>query len=403
MEQFGLLCCVLWIFVCQILRTECGQLTVSDDISVKPSTNDQQVNISLTCVGTESSLEYYIKNPITWSHVDHLNNEEPLTKSFFRDSLYEEDHHKVTYTETPPIQFTLHIFGVEDSDDGIYQCAQRDKNMTIMFSKNVSVTVLRPVEKIELEVRDMEQSLLHRTSTKASADVSPLFLIPGEYTVKCIASGSNPAPLITFVQKGNKNAIAVESTKNFDNEAKRVKFTGSELYKISVSPKSSDYHFVCEANIPGDTYPLQSAGVTVRVDTPKITCTSSTNPSGNLHNVTCNIVAREGLDCNKVKWEARGKSYKHGPVKRQLEELGSGSENRTLVYCTENDAMLETVFTVSELAYEYSIVYGNGEFAQRESFVISDGEVDTVNSFTNVRTVPSWLLCVLIILSLSLL
>ena len=374
MESLGIL---VGVILCSVGITNCElNLNVSEDVSVIPEALlkvNQSVDIQLTCTGSED-LSHYINNPITWSYIDHLNNEYLLTKSFYPQTgsagIFENGHHVVTYTENPPIEFNLKIVGVRDSDNGIYRCAQRDSKMEITLDKNVTITVLRPVERMELEIRDLNDDLLRKAGTKLSFGEPPISLSPGDYMVKCSAFMSNPAPLITFTQTIGEATNSPKYFMEYDAKTKRIEYTGVDVRRISISPWPEEQQIECNANVPGDTFPAQSAGMSIKVEKPTIKCSTEADDNGSVYNISCNVSAMQTLDCSKVTWKEGDTAYEV-KTSNKPQDQSDGASNMTKMACNKVDDRLETMIVVSKFEHEYAVIYGNGEFAHSQTVVLS--------------------------------
>lgn len=331
-------------------------LTVSENINVKPSSSelDDPVTAVLSCTGSET-VSYYISNPVTWSFIDHLGNVQQLSRSFYSQS----PEHDIEFTEDP-ISFKLIIKNVKNADDGIYQCAQTDVSTNILFSKNVSLTVLRPVEQVELEMYDLEYNLLGKANS--TLEPSALAVVPGDYIVQCTASGSNPTPSISFNVVDSRSAIFSNTSWVFDAVEQRLKYTGIEMRTIGISAEPSEQSIVCKANIIGEAYPQKSARISLVVEPPRISCASTLDIRGYVHFISCNVSAVHQLDCRKVMWEANGKE-----IILEEERAKGEVQNDTILACNAINDVLEVTYAGSHMAKEYSVVYGTGKLAHRRT------------------------------------
>ncbi|XP_045168688.2 uncharacterized protein LOC123531629 isoform X1 [Mercenaria mercenaria] len=369
-------------------------VTVSRDITVKPTPDTlkdpaDRVDVTLDCTGSRSDLSYYIKNRIAWSFTDQNGITTRLTESFYStpelQALFEHQSPKQKYALTYGINneqdgyiFSLTILRVTRADDGVYRCSligEEDNDM-----KEVRLTVVNPVESVSLEIHDAQHNVIATSKKAVTQSATPVKLTPGQYMVKCDASGSNPEPVMNLVLNDQKPYVSTTTMK-----AKNTEFTSYSgsftVDSLTINAHNALQSLTCMANIPGDYYPSAEAGLAliVSIDKPTITCKNATAALGDKNRVIeCKVTAGENSDalrCENLMWELSVKGQRIMNDQRWKDPTKEYDiiESKCMKTSEGIDFNLE-LFTITEKLFKetYFVVYGKGENIHKHPVTLYD-------------------------------
>ncbi|XP_045168689.1 uncharacterized protein LOC123531629 isoform X2 [Mercenaria mercenaria] len=368
-------------------------VTVSRDITVKPTPDTlkdpaDRVDVTLDCTGSRSDLSYYIKNRIQWDFIDNKGKTHKVTESFYQapNSEYATKHFgsghlafKYSQTSaTDPFVFALSLKGVTRADDGVYRCSligEEDNDM-----KEVRLTVVNPVESVSLEIHDAQHNVIATSKKAVTQSATPVKLTPGQYMVKCDASGSNPEPVMNLVLNDQKPYVSTTTMK-----AKNTEFTSYSgsftVDSLTINAHNALQSLTCMANIPGDYYPSAEAGLAliVSIDKPTITCKNATAALGDKNRVIeCKVTAGENSDalrCENLMWELSVKGQRIMNDQRWKDPTKEYDiiESKCMKTSEGIDFNLE-LFTITEKLFKetYFVVYGKGENIHKHPVTLYD-------------------------------
>ncbi|XP_053390037.1 uncharacterized protein LOC128552968, partial [Mercenaria mercenaria] len=160
--------------------------------------------------------------------------------------------------------FVINITGAQYSrvtraDDGVYRCSLTNGD-TLLDSKEVKLTVLNPVESVSIEIHDAEHNIIASSKKAVTKNATQVNLTPGQYMVKCDASGSNPKPVMHLLLNDEKPHVSTTTMK--DKNAVFTSYRGSfTVDSLKVNAHNALQTLTCLANIPGDYYPSAEAGL----------------------------------------------------------------------------------------------------------------------------------------------
>ncbi|XP_045168694.1 uncharacterized protein LOC123531629 isoform X6 [Mercenaria mercenaria] len=364
-------------------------VTVSRDITVKPTPDTlkdpaDRVDVTLDCTGSRSDLSYYIKNRITWTFISN-GTELNLTEGFYATkdakALFEGPNARfgLTFKRTDEgYKFDITITGVTRADDGVYRCSligEEDNDM-----KEVRLTVVNPVESVSLEIHDAQHNVIATSKKAVTQSATPVKLTPGQYMVKCDASGSNPEPVMNLVLNDQKPYVSTTTMK-----AKNTEFTSYSgsftVDSLTINAHNALQSLTCMANIPGDYYPSAEAGLAliVSIDKPTITCKNATAALGDKNRVIeCKVTAGENSDalrCENLMWELSVKGQRIMNDQRWKDPTKEYDiiESKCMKTSEGIDFNLE-LFTITEKLFKetYFVVYGKGENIHKHPVTLYD-------------------------------
>ncbi|XP_045168691.1 uncharacterized protein LOC123531629 isoform X4 [Mercenaria mercenaria] len=365
-------------------------VTVSRDITVKPTPDTlkdpaDRVDVTLDCTGSRSDLSYYIKNRFQWTLQRIGSNESlPISLGFYLDERLNKSKFSLSYGEVSPGTgqggyFTaITISGVTRADDGVYRCSligEEDNDM-----KEVRLTVVNPVESVSLEIHDAQHNVIATSKKAVTQSATPVKLTPGQYMVKCDASGSNPEPVMNLVLNDQKPYVSTTTMK-----AKNTEFTSYSgsftVDSLTINAHNALQSLTCMANIPGDYYPSAEAGLAliVSIDKPTITCKNATAALGDKNRVIeCKVTAGENSDalrCENLMWELSVKGQRIMNDQRWKDPTKEYDiiESKCMKTSEGIDFNLE-LFTITEKLFKetYFVVYGKGENIHKHPVTLYD-------------------------------
>ena len=203
-KKFGML-----LILPASVQCEEATLRVGPDLEVKVGEE-----VSVDCFGSKSSLSYYIKNKLRWSHNTINGTVRHLTDAFYFDmsvrNEFSTSHFMMDYeTVEHELRYRLNISASKHADDGTYICSliglTTENGVTRQYmidQKYVKVTVLNPVESINLRLPDIPGA---SAVDPVSRNDKLINVREGQHRVHCRASGSNPVPVMGILY--NEEAI----------------------------------------------------------------------------------------------------------------------------------------------------------------------------------------------------
>ncbi|XP_045168692.2 uncharacterized protein LOC123531629 isoform X5 [Mercenaria mercenaria] len=364
-------------------------VTVSRDITVKPTPDTlkdpaDRVDVTLDCTGSRSDLSYYIKNRFSWTFESSRKDKSfNISLGFYLGEGIDTSKYSLSYGEVAPGQdkgfyVAVKISGVTRADDGVYRCSligEEDNDM-----KEVRLTVVNPVESVSLEIHDAQHNVIATSKKAVTQSATPVKLTPGQYMVKCDASGSNPEPVMNLVLNDQKPYVSTTTMK-----AKNTEFTSYSgsftVDSLTINAHNALQSLTCMANIPGDYYPSAEAGLAliVSIDKPTITCKNATAALGDKNRVIeCKVTAGENSDalrCENLMWELSVKGQRIMNDQRWKDPTKEYDiiESKCMKTSEGIDFNLE-LFTITEKLFKetYFVVYGKGENIHKHPVTLYD-------------------------------
>jgi len=341
-------------------------------------------NVALNCIGGSKELTYYISNRAKWDFTNTAGTKYPITDGFYKttaggdyaDALFASKHFEFKYIQ--PKQgsdetfiFRLNITDVRASDEGTYSCSLVDTAGIPQSTTSLTLTVLSPVQKVTLEIHDpVSHTVLEKKTVGMSESDQALKLTPGQYMVKCVAEGSNPAPMMKLMYNEEEVYVNVNSDKKTHSSG--IHYTSMFSFSnFELTASNGEQYLTCSANIAKGGYPAKTAGIKmmVVVDKPTMMCGNmSSMISDRYQDLNCNITA-PGVMCEKVHWivgendrmisygeKSGSENDAYDIIESSCEESPQGQLNVKLSFYLLKKEHFDTVFYLS---------YGVGESAHR--------------------------------------
>ncbi|KAL4221898.1 hypothetical protein ACF0H5_017951 [Mactra antiquata] len=341
---------------------------------------------------------------IVWTHISANGTELKLTDGFYLSKEVNEnpdlrDRVRMKYFEdTDGYMFSITLTGVTHADNGVYNCSLKT-GTEIISSAKLTLTVLNPVEKLTVEILDKNMETLAEKTTPIMDNEPAVEAVPGEYYVKCTAEGSNPSPDLSLFFNEARPSVNVLWTS--DMTGPRIKNSGTFTKKIKVNALTTPQAIVCNANIPGNHYPMKQAGfkMMVQVDKPDMKCSNVTTRLGdNYAKVFCNISAEgesnAGLVCEKVSWLIGNANERLEYEQRWKDNTKKLDIIETKCSPGENGLSVSmNIFHVKPTHFVevYYLVYGVGEDSHKLPIMLNE---DTTAGVSAITASMSLLLCI---------
>ncbi|BFY98025.1 hypothetical protein BsWGS_01066 [Bradybaena similaris] len=238
------------------------------------------------------NLSYVARNNIVIVRKSATEGSE-YNVSEYPNNLNRDSNYKTDFNQVPEngIFITLNISKVRYIDEGKFICRVKDSDGSTVEDV-LDVEIKKPLNNLSLEFNG---SYLISTTVH-----EPIEEFAGNYTVACIANGSNPAPSVYLLL--NENEVRNSATQTLKLEGKLKQYKTIVNATIPIKFSDSIQEIKCNASSQlGD-----NRTVTIHVKTknrdPEVYCNKTEAYEGQKHpNLTC-MVEYEGFNITKFSY-----------------------------------------------------------------------------------------------------